>query len=283
MRKSVGIVLALVFSTATAFAGKGASSASLTAAVASGSEDSIVGEIERAEFLPSKGAVDVVLPLIDHPSARVRDAAGWWLTRRGAHDQVVATCAARLSGQDPVAARNCGDVLGGMRDYTTLATLSGYAQHPLDEASGTAVVKAIGAIGHPSAVTALNGALGSSLAGVRAQAAASLRDVRAPSGQKVAAQSAPLLPLLADGDAGVRRQVALTLGFIAGSGGDTTGAVAALSKTAVSDPAAPVRKAAAWALGELKDGAARNALVHAQGDSDAFVRSVATAALANLR
>jgi hypothetical protein len=283
MRKSVGIVLALVFSTATAFAGKGASSASLTAAVASGSEDSIVGELERAEFLPSTGAVNVVLPLIDHPSARVRDAAGWWLTRRGAHDQVVKTCAARFGGQDPVAARNCGDVLGGMRDFATLDMLGAYAAHPLDEASGTAVVKAIGAIGHPSALTALNGALGSPLAGVRAQAAASLRDVRAPSGQKVAAQSAALLPLLGDSDAGVRRQAALTLGFIAGSKGDVTGVVSALAKTATSDAAAPVRKAAAWALGELKDGAGRNALIHAQGDADPFVRSVASAALANLR
>jgi HEAT repeat protein len=283
MRNSASIVLALMVSGTTAYAGKGASTVSLEAAVQSGSADSIVGEIERAEFLPSTGAVAVVLPLIDHSSARVRDAAGWWLTRRGAHDAVVATCKARFAGQDPVGARNCGDALGGMRDYNTLDMLHAYAKAPLDEDSGTAAVRAIGAIGHPSSLAVLNTTLGSSLAGVRAQAAASLRDLRAMPGQKVAAQAGALVPLLADGDANVRRQAALTLGFIGGGGGDVTGVVAALSPVATGDASAVVRKAAAWALGELKDGAARSALVRAQSDSDPFVRSVASTALANLR
>ena len=74
MRKSASIVLALMVSGATAYAGKGSSSVSLQAAVQSGSVDSIVGELERAEFLPSTGAVAVVLPLIDHPSARHHSA-----------------------------------------------------------------------------------------------------------------------------------------------------------------------------------------------------------------
>jgi HEAT repeat protein len=49
------------------------------------------------------------------------------------------------------------------------------------------------------------------------------------------------------------------------------------------DAAPSVRKAAAWALGQLKDGAARPTLTAAQGDADPLVRSIATAALANLR
>jgi HEAT repeat protein len=212
----------------------------------------------------------------------VRDAAGWWLTRRGAHDAVVSTCTARLSGQDPVAARNCGDALGGMRDFATLGILHAYALKPLDEDSGTAVVRAIGAIGHPSSLTVLNSALGSSLAAVRAQAAASLRDLRAASGQTVAAQAAPLIPLLADSDANVRRQAALTLGFIGFGQGDVTGVVAALSPVVMGDSQAAVRKAAAWALGQLRDGSARSALTKARGDADPLVRSVAATALANL-
>ena len=279
------IVLASVLALSSpAFAGFGSSSVALKAAVQSGSVDAIVAELEKAEELPSQGAIAVVMPLVDHDSYRVRDAAGWWLTRRGVRTQVIANMTARLSGSDPIAARNAGDVLAAMRDFSTVPALSAFLSHPLDEDSGAAVAKALGAIGHPSGMTALNGALVSQLAGVRAQAAASLRDLRAPKGTKVAATTAPLLPLVGDADANVRRQSIMTIGFIAQSGGDTTGALTALSSAATGDPSATVRKAAAWALGELKDGNARAALQQVQAnDTDGLVRSIATAALANLR
>jgi HEAT repeat protein len=121
---------------------------------------------------------------------------------------------------------------------------------------------------------------------VRAQAAMSLRDLRAPKGATVAASYGPLAPLVGDADANVRRQAILTMGFIGGAGGvkATPDVITALSSAATGDPAASVRKAAAWALGELKDGSARAALMQAQAnDSDALVRSIASAALANLR
>jgi HEAT repeat protein len=174
-------------------------------------------------------------------------------------------------------------LLAAMRDFSTVPALAKYLTAPLDEESGVAVAKAIGAIGHPSAIPSLTSALGSPLAGVRAQAAASLRDMRAPRGAKVAATTASLLPLLTDGDANVRRQAVLTIGFVGQSGGDVTGAVAALGPIATSDASAGTRKAAAWALGELKDGGARSALQQAQNDADPLVRSIASAALANLR
>ncbi len=267
-----------------AFAGFGSSAVALKAAVQSGSADAIVAELEKAEELPSAGAVAVVLPLVDNASYRVRDAAGWWLTRRGVRTQVIADMTARLQGSDPVAARNAGDVLAAMRDFSTLPALSAYLQKPLDEDSGVAVARALGAIGHPTSITALSSALGSSLAGVRAQSAASLRDLRAPKGALVAASTGPLLPLVSDADANVRRQAIITIGFIAQSGGDATAALTALSSATTGDPAATVRKAAAWALGQLKNGAARAALQQAQAnDSDPLVRSIASASLANLR
>jgi HEAT repeat protein len=272
-----------VLASATAWAGRGGSTTAIKAAVQSGSADAIVAELERAEFLACLSCIDAVLPLVDHSSARVRDAAGWWLGRRGVRTEVLSDMTTRLGGSDPIAARNAGDVLAAMRDYKTLPALTGYLARPLDEESGAAVARAVGAIGHPSAVTALGQALGSPLAAVRAQAAASLRDLRAPAGKKVAASTAALLPLLGDGDAGVRRQAILTIGFIGQSGGDVTGAVAALSPIATGDASAGVRKAAAWALGELRDGGARTALQQAQRDTDPLVRSIATAALANLR
>ena len=282
MRTIGGVLLALIVAT-PAWAGFGSSAVAIKAAIQSGSVDAIVAELEKSEELPSVGAIAAVLPLVDHPSWRVRDAAGWWLTRRGVRTQVIADMEARLQGADPIAARNAGDVLAAMRDYATLPALSAYLQKPLDEESGVAVARAIGAIGHPSAAATLNQALGSSLAGVRAQAAASLRDLRAARGQKVAAAVGPLLPLLADADENVRRQAVMTIGFIGQSGGDVTGAVAALSPLVTGDAAAGVRKAAAWALGTLKDGAARPALTQAQNDADPLVRSIASAALANLR
>ncbi len=282
MRTAVILASVLLLS-APAFAGFGSSSVALQAAVQSGSVDAIVAEIERAEELPSVGAINVVLPLVDHPSWRVRDAAGWWLTRRGVRTQVIADMTARLSGSDPIAARNAGDVLAAMRDFSTIPALASYLSKPLDEDSGVAVARALGAIGHPTALTALTGALGSSLAGVRAQAAASLRDLRAPKGATVAASYAPLLPLVADGDANVRRQAIMTIGFIGGAGKTppTSDVITALSSATTGDPSATVRKAAAWALGEIGGGA--DALAAAANDPDALVRSIAAGALGRLK
>ncbi|MDB4969664.1 MAG: lyase domain protein repeat-containing protein [Myxococcales bacterium] len=277
------IVMMALLAPLSAFAGRGGSTVAIKAAAQSGSADAIVAELERAEFLACLSCIDAVLPLVDHESARVRDAAGWWLGRRGVRSQVISTMQARLAGGDPVAARNAGDVLAAMRDYTTLPALTTYLSQPLDEESGVSVARAVGIIGHPSAVATLQGALASPLSGVRAQAAASLRQLRAPAGKKVAASAPALLPLLGDSDAGVRREAIMTLGFVGQSGGDVSGAVAALSAVATGDASPGVRKAAAWALGEMKDGAARPALQAAQSDSDPLVRSIATAALANLR
>ena len=282
MRTATFVMVALLSS--SAWAGRGGSQILIQAAVESGSTDAIVAEIERAEYLACLGCIGVVQGLVDHPEQRVRDAAGWWLTRRGVRTEVIAQMTARLTtGSDPVAARNAGDVLAAMRDYSTLPTLSAYLTHPLDEDSGVAVVKAVGAIGHPSSVATLATALGSPLAGVRAQAAASLRDLRAPKGATVAAQVAPLLPLLTDPDVNTRHQAAVTVGFIGAGGGDVTGALAALTAIVNTDAAPAVRKSAAWAIGQLKDGSGRAALTQAQSDSDPLVRSVATTALANLR
>jgi len=278
-------IVALGALSTPAFAGFGSSAVALKAAVQSGSVDAIVAEIEKSEELPSLGAIDVVMPLIDHDSYRVRDAAGWWLTRRGVRTQVIANMTARLQGSDPIAARNAGDVLAAMRDFSTVPALTAYLSKPLDEDSGVAVARALGAIGHPTGLTGLTTALGSTLAGVRAQAAASIRDLRAPRGSKVAGSVAAMVPLLSDADANVRRQAAITVGFLGGN--DTVqgaGAITALSSTATGDPSATVRKAAAWALGQLKNGSARPALMQAQAnDSDPLVRSIASAALANLR
>ena len=189
-------------------------------------------------------------------SYRVRDAAGWWLTRRGVRTEVIADMTARLHGAGSGGGaqrrrRARGDAR--LLDAAGAVDLPGRSRSTRSRASRWRAPSA--RIGHPTGVGALTGALGSSLAGVRAQAAASLRDLRAPRGAKVAAAAAALLPLLADADANVRRQAVTTIGFVGQSGGEVSGAVAALAPVVTGDPSAVVRKAAAWALGELKDGA----------------------------
>src|SRR5262249_32926564 len=109
-----------------AFAGFGSSAVALKAAVQSGAGDALLARLEEGAERPSLAAVDVVMPLVDHDSYRVRDAAGWWLTRRGVRTQVIANMTARFTGSDPIAARNAGDVLAAMRDFSTVPALSAY-------------------------------------------------------------------------------------------------------------------------------------------------------------
>src|SRR5689334_23005136 len=77
-------------------AGRGGSTAAIKAAIASGSVDTIVAELERAEFLACTSCIAPVMQLADHPSYKVRQAAGWWLTRRGARQEVLTQMTARL-------------------------------------------------------------------------------------------------------------------------------------------------------------------------------------------
>ncbi|HZS36917.1 MAG TPA: HEAT repeat domain-containing protein [Polyangia bacterium] len=272
----LGMVVLTAFSQA-ALAGRGGSTGAIISAVNSGSSDAIVAEIERAEELACLSCIAPVQKLVDYPDARVRDAAGWWLGRRGVRDEVIASMTSRLSLQDPQAARNAADVLGGMRDFSTLAALSAYMKHPLDEESGIAAARAIGAIGHPTGLAALQAGFGSTLPGVRAASLQAVRNLRAPIGSKTVTSAGGILPLLADADAGVRLQAALTCGFLQ----DKT-ATSALAGVATGDASPLVRKAAAWAIGEIGDASGAAALTQAQNDADPLVRSVATGALGRL-
>jgi len=268
-----------------ASAGIDGTTGKIQSAVQANSVDAIVAELERAENIPERGAFDTVLKLIDHDSDRVREAAGWWLGRRGVRQKVIAMAEQRLNAQDPTAARNVLDTLRGMRDVVTLDLISGYVAHPLDEQSGIAGLRAIGAIGAPKGLGALTPALGSSMIGVRVQALRTVRELRAPIGQHVVTVGTAYIPLLSDADESVRREAALTLGFL-GQGGlnpdlDSSG-TNALIGAVQNDTSAKVRKAAAWALGEIGAAAGRTALQKAMTDGDAMVRSVATAAAGRL-
>lgn len=277
MRNTLAIGL-LLLSGSAALAGHGGSTTLINSAVASGSVDAIVAELERAEYLPSSSAIAPVRALVDHSSYRVRQAAGWWLTRRGVRTEVIADMTARLVGTDPVLARNAADVLGGLRDITTLPALMTFVQNPLDDASGAAAANAIESIGSPQALPALKAALASPSATVRAAVATAIRGIRAPVGARVSTDASTLVPLFTDSDAGVRTQAIYSAGYV-----QDHAVVTALSQVATTDQTASVRKAAVWALGEIGDSAGRAALTAALTDADPLVRSVAVGAISRLK
>ena len=267
--------IAILFSVAlpaTALAGRGGSNAAIQEAIASGSPDAIIAEVERAEVLACVSCLDTVLPLVDHPDARVRDVAGWWIAKRGIRDQARDMAYVRLTGSDATLARNAAQLLGRFRLPEAVPALSTYLARPLDGASGAQAAAALGEIGHASGVPALQAALASPLPEVRAASAKALRQVRGYT------DVAPLTALLADGDESVRTQAVFTIGTI---GAKTM--VQPLSMVLASDGSAAVRKHAAWALGQIGDLSAVPALTAAKSDPDPLVASMAAASLARMR
>src|SRR5262245_8378224 len=105
-------VAAASMTTATALAGRGSSPGAIRSAISSDSVDAISSELERAEHLVCPSCVPMVRPLVDHPDARVRQVAAWWLSRRGLRSALTQEMAARLTQNDSLKARNAADVLG---------------------------------------------------------------------------------------------------------------------------------------------------------------------------
>ncbi len=278
---TVAALSAALLIPAVALAGRGGSETLIIQAVQSGSEDTIIAEVERAEFLACLGCIQVVRDLVDFPSTRVRNVAGWFLTRRGVRSAVINDMTARLSAQDPVAARNAADVLGGMLDIRTAPALVAYLSRPLDEDSAVAAIEALSNMGDSALVTVLQTNLRSPMAKVRAAAAVGLQKLRAPVGQSASNDGSALIPLLTDADSTVRNQAALSAGFLGARLSATV--IPALVQAAGSDAAAQVRKSAAWALGRTGSATAQAVLTAAQNDADSGVRSTARIALAGLK
>jgi HEAT repeat protein len=273
MRNSLLVALSLSLLPVAAWAGRGSSNAQLQAAIASGSTDAIVSEVERAEKLACVACIDTVMPLLDHADAKVRDVAAWWLIRRGVRDQVQTDAVARLKGRDAALALHAADTLGRIAGSASVAALGQYLGAPLDEASAVAAASALGRLGDPTALAALVGALNAQAAKVRAAAVTAVRALRNPTGA-----AAQIAAALGDADEEVRAQAVYTLGALA-----DRAAVAPLMTTVSRDLSPSVRKHAAWALGQLGDTTATPALDSATADPDPQVRAMARAALARLR
>jgi len=267
--------LALVAGSYTpADAGRGASRASVARAIQSDVPSAIIGELEKAEYLWSAGAINDVMQLLDHGDYAVREVAAWWFARRPAQKkQLAESSLAYLLNDDSIKVRNAADVLGTFRDPNAIDGLSAAVlRTDIDADAKVAVVRALGTIGHSAANPALSAAMGDSSSTVRVQAVNAWLEIRKQE------NAAPVVALVGDNDVLVRRAATSVVGNFRESSGR-----AALETLLASDTDPAVRRNAAWALGRIGDPASRSALEDARTDESGLVRGVARAALAELR
>jgi HEAT repeats len=265
--------LGLAFAPALAVAGRGGSAGQIRSAVASGSVDAIIAEIERTEALVCPDCVDVMTNLLDHERYEVREAAGWWFAKRPSLKKaMIEQMVSDLGGNDVTSVRNAADFLGAVRAVDQLGALAAAYDRGVGADARLAMVRAAAVIASPSSATLLGKAFSDADPTVRSLAVASWRDVR---GQ---GNPAAILPLLGDSDAGVRREAAASAGGLRAAQ-----ARVALEQLVVADADALVRRNAAWALGRIGSLASAGALEQAATDVSPLVRGVAKAARLSLR
>jgi hypothetical protein len=261
--------------TSGAFAGVGGSNGQIRSAIASGSVDAIIAEVERTEGLMCAECVDTVTALIDHNSYQVREVAAWWFAKRPSlATMMTAQMLDDLSlSNDSRKLRNAADFLGSARAYESMDALGvAMKKTGVTAEARLAMVRALGAMGKKSANPTLSTAMADSDAAVRKQALIAWRDLR---GQT---DAAPAVALLGDADAGVRAEAATLAG-----GFKQASAHVALEGLVLRDADATVRRNAAWALGKIADRSSRDALTAASNDASPLVSGVARAALASLK
>ena len=274
LSSSVALVAAAMFS-GPPVAARGGSPQAIQSAIAANSVDAIQAELERSEYLVCAGCTDMVLPLVDHLSYRVRQAAAWWLARRATSHDVYVAMLTRLSQPDSVKARNAADVLGEFKYAAAIPALGAALSNPIFTGEArAAMAQALGAIGRSAAAAPLTQALADSEPLVKAASLQALRTVDGFHDGTVA------IPLLADADELVRGEAAVTIGML-----HAQPAASALVQVVAHDPSALARRKAAWSLGEIGAPAsiAGDALEQAAGgDANPFVRSLAAAAIGKL-
>ena len=265
--------LALAAMPAATYAGRGGSGAAIQAAVASGSTDAIIAEVERTEMLISDEAIQTMTNLTEDSRFAVREVAAWWFARRPMlKDMLGSQFLDDLSTGDTTKVRNAADFLGRTRTLTALPQLrAAIHRSDLGTDARLALVRAAGFMAHTGGNEVLTTGMADPDASVRAAAVVAWRDML---GQ---ANAQPVVPLLGDADANVRAQAAGVAG-----GMREQSARGVLEALVIQDPDSVVRRNAAWALGQLGNAASRAVLQRATGDQSGLVRGVAKAALAGL-
>src|SRR5262249_20681524 len=166
---------------------------------------------------------------LDDERPAVREVAAWWFARRPSVAQsFIDRAMVDLKGNDAKAARNSADLLGVFRNRSNVAPLSAaLARTDLAAEARAHAAAALGRIGDLTANPALTQAMSATDAQVRLAAAQAWITILGQQG------AAPVVPLVVDADAGVRAQAAATLGEMREAAG-RSGLEAAL--TTDSDP-----------------------------------------------
>lgn len=274
MNKLAAVALALC-AAGTANAGKGGSAAQIKQAVASGSQDAIIAEVERTEGLMCKECIDTVTALTEDNRYAVREVAAWWFAKRPQLAQLMSEQMIDDLKLDSLHVRNAADFLGAVKNFKSLPALRETMAHAgnLNADARLALVRAAGFLAHVGGNPILEAGMADADAGVRVAAVDAWRDVIHQTGSIAAVEAR-----LGDGDANVRAHAATVVGAK-----HDMNARATLEGLVVNDPDAYVRRNAAQALGVLGSADSRAALELASGDKSGLVKNVAKAALASLK
>ena len=267
--------LAIAFTGASAGlaeAGRGGGVERMRHAVASGSTDAIIAEVERAERLVCLECVPVVMDLLDDDRYEIREVAAWWFAKRPAlAAELRQRSLTDLQGKDARLVRNAADFLGTLGRPDAIAALAAVSRNAqLAAEARQHAVRALGSIGHHDGNTAIAAAMSDADAAVRLEALDAWASIL---GQRSAA---PVVACIADGDARIRARAAAVAGELR-----EASARQAL-EGALTDVDPSVRRNAAWALGQIGDAASRGALEAAARDASPLVRRTAAAAIHQL-
>jgi HEAT repeat protein len=274
MMKSIKLaaVAAFICTASPALAGHGGSAKLISEAIASHSQDAIIAELERTETLMCPECVQLVTNLTEDSRYAVREAAGWWFSKRPGYAKLLAAqMLDDLQLGDSNHVRNAADFLGATVNHASIPSLAAAFARGVAPDAKLAIVRAVRVMTNPAGNSILQAAVTDADAGVRAAAASAWREI---SGQQGAA---PLVPLLGDASANVRAQAATVVGALHEQSGRL-----ALETLVTQDADPVVRRNAAWALGQLGNAGSRAALTAASADASGLVRGFAKAALAQL-
>ncbi len=273
MNKFAAVALTLCLA-ATANAGKGGSAGSIKAAVASGSTDAIIAEVERTEGLMCAECITAVQNLTADNRAPVREVAAWWYAKR---PQLAAQMAVQMEKDltgDALHVRNAADFLGGIKELKSLPMLrTAMTSGNLNSDAKLALVGAVRSMAHVGGNPILEAAMTDGDSKVRIAAIDAWREVIHQDGNIGAIEAR-----LGDSDSMVRAHAATVLGAK-----HDLNAHATLENLVVNDADPYVRRNAAYALGKIGSTESRAALELASGDSSGLVKNVAKAALSSLK
>lgn len=235
--------------------------------------------LEHGEKLECPACVPVVAKLIYNSNPKTREISAWWLRRRifgvfGPGQVYQQTLQTLASDKDESRRIYAANALGEFLTLGGVPALSDAIVKDESAAVRKAAVAGLERLNSSGQAGELTVALGDSDEGVRL--AALHASTRINSFLDVEA----VVALISDPSSLVRRRAAETLGVMKAE--DALLGLIALS-SADSESDAAVRGAAVWALGQIGNPEAGDAVLAAEHDDDAFVRSAASVARRMLR